>query len=198
MSVVQNVIDSHLAEEKGRKPTDLITQSHATAIFKKLEAINWKVSEQQAILANMLPDSHLLPHLFRSETGRKFMQKVGSEDTIYDRLDRISQQNGGKELLQAIIKLPDADKYAKKKPAQGVPNLVDFLPKDASGQTRKIKNYDYPTGRIYTRDQLARRLEQSHQRDRIEFEKVERQRLEKERPNYGSGISPLSTLPPSK
>ena len=43
----------------------------------------------------------------------------------------------------------------------GVPDFLDLLPKNSSGRVRTIKDYDKPTGRIYTEEELLRRLNRS-------------------------------------
>ncbi len=90
------------------------------------------------------------------------MRQVSSRELIYDRLDRISRESGGPQLIQDIVKLPDGERYAKPKSGHGVPDLLDLLPKKASGETRKIANYHKPSGSIYTTNDLIVRLAESH------------------------------------
>jgi hypothetical protein len=40
--------------------------------------------------------------------------------------------------------------------------LLDLLPKNASGQTRRITDYHKPTGNLYTVNDLIARLAESH------------------------------------
>ena len=93
------------------------------------------------------------------------MRKAASYGLIYDRLERIADERGGQQLLRDLIKLPDAEKYAPQKTARAVPNLVDFLPKDASGKTRTVKDYQKPTGHIYTANDLVRWLQVLHRQE---------------------------------
>jgi hypothetical protein len=86
-------------------------------------------------------------------------------DLIYDRLDRVSQVAEGQRTIDALVKLPDGEKYSlpKKQTPKGVPDFLDLLPKHGSGKVRTIKNYDKPTGRVYTEGDLVRRLTRSLQ-----------------------------------
>ena len=73
-------------------------------------------------------------------------------------------KSGGPRLIQDLVKLPDGEKYCKPKSGGGVPDLLDLLPKNASGKTRQIANYDEPTGHIYTQEHLLTRLGESYKK----------------------------------
>ena len=68
------------------------------------------------------------------------------------------------KLLASLVRLPDGDRYAKRRRPRAVPGLADFLPKSPSGKTRKDKDIDKPTGRIYTEADLLRQLEESYKK----------------------------------
>jgi len=51
---------------------------------------------------------------------------------------------------------------AKMDRPRGVPGFLELLPKNRSGKTRTIKDYQQPTGLIYTEKQLLKRLKQSY------------------------------------
>jgi hypothetical protein len=88
------------------------------------------------------------------------MRRVSGFDLIYDRLDRVSRVSGGQRMLEAIVRLPDGQRYAKPKSQlpHGVPDFLELLPKNSSGKVRTIRDYDKPTGRLYTADDLLARL----------------------------------------
>ena len=48
------------------------------------------------------------------------MGKVKGFELIYDRMDRVSQVSSGQRNLEAIVRLPDGEKYAKPKKAAAV------------------------------------------------------------------------------
>lgn len=162
---VQQVVATHFSSQASHRPGDLISQADVAAILKQLAEAGWQPVDQKSIIADTLPDANALVGLLRTHQGRKFMQKVSSFELIYDRMDRLSQVSGGQRTLDALARLPDGEKYAKPKKElpYGVPDFLYLLPKNASGRVRTIKDYDKPTGRIYTEADLLRRLTRSWQ-----------------------------------
>ncbi|MHB8953327.1 MAG: hypothetical protein ACYC4U_10195 [Pirellulaceae bacterium] len=165
MSQIQQVVTAYFGDQAKYRPGNLISQSDAGAILKKLGEIGWQPLDQDQILADALPDSHPLVSLARSKEGKKFMEKVSGFDLIYDRMDRLSNVSGGQRMLEALVRLPDGEKYAqpKKQLPNGVPDFLSLLPKNATGRVRTVKDYDKSTGRIYTEADLMRRLNRSWQ-----------------------------------
>lgn len=159
---VEQVVDRYYVSQKDFRPTDLISQRDAQAIFDQLKRIGWDVADQKQITSQVLPDNHFLIQLLRSPAGKKFMRKTSSFGLIYDRLDRVSMQPGGRQLITDLIKLPNSEQFAKQKTTQGDPDLVALLPKDILGNNQQIANYSKPTGKIYTQSDLLDRLKTSH------------------------------------
>jgi hypothetical protein len=162
---VQQIVVAHFGSQTAHSPGDLISQSDVAAIFKKLAEAGWQPVDQKKILADTLPDENSLVCLLRTSKGRKFMGKVSGFELIYDRMDRVSQVSSGLRNLTAIVGLPDGERYAKPKRQlpNGVPDFLDLLAKNASGKVRTIKDYDKPTGRVYTEKELLKRLNRSLQ-----------------------------------
>jgi hypothetical protein len=161
-SEVQGVVESHFAEAKDRGPRDLISRSEVERALDEVKKLGWDVQDREKILAQILPDQHVLVVTFRTPAGRKFMQQISGRELMYDRLDRISEVSGGSRLIRDIVKLPDGERYAKPKSGGGIPDLLDLLPKNASGQTRRIADYHKPTGHIYTVADLLAKLADSY------------------------------------
>ncbi len=102
-------------------------------------------------LMELIPgDESSLVRLLRTKNGRNFMAQTSNNRLMFDRLDRIANEQGGKRLLRDLMKLPDAARYAKIDTGPGVPDLIDFLPKVGSSKTRQVKDYKKPTGKLYT------------------------------------------------
>jgi hypothetical protein len=161
---VKQAVDQHFARLPGYRPGDIITKGDVQPLFGRLNELGWPVKDQQAILAQLLGKEDFLVATLRTNAGRRFMGKVSRYDLMYDRLDRIARESGGRELLTSLVRLPDGQRYASPRRPRAVPGLVDMLPKNASGKTRKVADYNKPTGRIYTADQLLQRLQQSYDR----------------------------------
>lgn len=160
---VQRVVADYFREQAHYRPGDIITQTDVAAVLKDLAAAGWQPRDGRQILADTLPEGNAVVLNLRTERGRRFMHKVSEYDSIYDRMDRVSQVSGGQRTLDAIVRLPDGEKYAlpKKQTPNGVPDFLDLLPKNASGKVRSLKDYNKPTGRIYTETDLVKRLSRS-------------------------------------
>lgn len=182
---IEQVTKAFFAKLPDRQPGDIVSQADVKQLLKALNSKGWQVPGEAQLLDKVPSDGELLVRTLRSPEGLKFMRKVSGNALIYDRLDRISRESGGPQLISGLIKLPDGEKYSNTKLPRGVPNLLDLLPKNASGKTRTIKDYDKPTGRIYTVDQLVEQLR-------------EREQASKDKPRSGSATGKTSTASPTK
>jgi len=162
LAIVQNTVRQHFAHQPEVHPGELISRGNVEDVFAELERQGWKVADKQKILDLVLPDNDPLVTILRSPPGAKFMGEVSRYQLIYDRLDRVVHENGGRQMLQDLVKLPDAARYAKFPVARGLPNLIDFLPKGPSGKTRQIRDYDQSTGKLYTAEAFLTRIETSY------------------------------------
>jgi len=160
-ATLQRVVAQRLA---ARAPGDLISQGDVAPVFQDFERLGWAVADRKDINDKLLADSDPVVAALRSRRGVKFMRQVSGYRLIYDRLDRIARESGGTRLIQDLIKLPNAARYAKAKPPRGVPEMHEFLPKGQSGRTRKVTDYTKPTGKLYTADDLLKRLRKSYDR----------------------------------
>jgi hypothetical protein len=157
-SDVQQIVQSYFSKDRSRREDDIISRNQVAEVLKLLNNAGWKVPDEKQLLESVLDDQHVLVRTMRTPAGRKFYGKVSDRKLILDRLDRIAGVWGGPQLIQDLVKLPDGEKYAKPRSGGGVPDLLDLLPKDASGKTRRIASYDNPTGHIYTVADLISQL----------------------------------------
>ncbi|MCA9228940.1 MAG: hypothetical protein KDA47_25160, partial [Planctomycetales bacterium] len=143
--------------------TDLLSQAEVSPLFESMsKQIHWEPADRAELLRRVPAASEFLVQQLRSERGTLFMRKVAGEELIYDRLDRISRESGGQALIRDLIKLPDAERYAKKETARAVPDLVELLPRKRNSRDRVVKDYDQPTGRLYTIDAFMAALKASY------------------------------------
>ncbi|MCA9219215.1 MAG: hypothetical protein KDA71_02745 [Planctomycetales bacterium] len=143
--------------------TDLLSQAEVSPLFESMsKQIHWEPADRAELLRRVPATSEFLVQQLRSERGTLFMRKVAGEELIYDRLDRISRESGGQALIRDLIKLPDAERYAKKETARAVPDLVELLPRKRNSRDRVVKDYDQPTGRLYTIDAFMAALKASY------------------------------------
>jgi hypothetical protein len=156
---IRATLQAHFARLPDLHTGDLITASDAAPALLELEKLGWKEVSCGQAASRLLEDGSFLARELRSPPGRVFMRRVSGYRLIYDRLDRISQMPGGQKLLHDMIRLPDGHRYAQMQPHQGVPPMVDFLPKGVSGKSPRVPDLDKPTGRIYTQSDLLTQLE---------------------------------------
>jgi hypothetical protein len=163
---VQQCVEDYFQKDRDRRKEDLVTRGQVAEVLKQLQQLGWKVPQQQQLIEKVLDDQHVLVRTFRTPAGRRFLSKVADRELIYDRLDRISEVSGGPELIRDVVKLPDGERYAKPQSGGGVPDLLDLLPKNASGRTRRIADYDRPTGHLYTVSDLVAYLAECYQNEK--------------------------------
>lgn len=135
---------------KHKVPTnEIISQQDVLPLLAVLESAGMILDRKE--LMKMIPgDQSSLVQLLRTPNGRKFIGQTSNNKLMFDRLERIGNEPGGKRLLRDLMKLPDAARYAKIDTGPGVPDLIDFLPKSGSSKTRRVKDYKKPTGKLYT------------------------------------------------
>jgi len=169
---IQQTVEDYFRGTK-QHPGDLISKSQVGEALSAVESLGWKSKDQEAILGATLDDQHVLVATLRTPPGKRFMSKISSRELMYDRLDRISTVSGGPQLIRDLVKLPDGERYAKPRSGGGVPDLLDLLPKNASGKTRRIADYHKPTGHLYTVTDLVTRLAESYQKEQAVAQKLE-------------------------
>lgn len=160
---IRELVDQHFAEQSHLRVGDITCQNDVRSLFSTLEASGWIVEDRDEILNKMLSANDPLLRILRSPNGAKFMSQVANEKLIYDRLDRIVRVPGGQRLLTDLVKLPDAARFAKQKTPPGVPDLEDLLPKDRSGKTRQVKDFNKATEKIYTAADFKKALQKSYE-----------------------------------
>ena len=147
---VEKAVRDTFAELPNHRADDIITQGEVVVALRQVRQAGWKIPEPEKVLERVLPDGDYLVAQLRTRHGRRFMSKVGGRKLMYDQLDRVSRVPGGKALVRDLPKLPDAAVQATQ--------LEQFLPKMGSGRRRRVKDFNKPTGRIYTVDQLVAAL----------------------------------------
>jgi hypothetical protein len=160
---VQSIVETYF-HDASMRPGEIISKSQVEQVLNAIGEAGWDVADKQEILDATLDDGHVLVSTLRTPAGRRFMNKISTRELMYDRLDRVSQVSGGQQLIRDLVKLPDGEKYAKPKSGGGVPDLLDLLPKKASGKTRRIADYHKPTGHLYTASALVDRLSESYKK----------------------------------
>ena len=157
-SQIQQVVSNYFVTLPDYQPGDLISQKDAKCVLEEMSNQGWQVPESKALLNNVLKEGDALVTLLTTKSGKRLMRKVSSYKLVYDRMDRVSRVSGGERMIRDLAKLPDGERYVKMQTPGGVPDMLALLPKNRSGRVRKIKDYTKPTGRVYTQQDLAKRI----------------------------------------
>jgi hypothetical protein len=152
-------LDDLFADLEGWEQHDLVSRRQVKAVLDELQQLFGELPDADALLEDTLDDQDFLVVQLTSPAGRRFMRSVSEEKLIYDRLDRIAREAGGPALIRNLIRLPDGEVFVRSSRAATVPGLLELLPKRGNGKSRRVRDFDKPTGKIYTAEHLKGRLQ---------------------------------------
>ena len=159
---VKQAVVAHFEALPDYQPGVLIVASEVREVLGKLERLGWRVAEGKEILGQVPADGEFLAASLRSPAGRKFIRGIGQSPDAYDRLDRLSRLPRGQRMVRDLIRGPDGYKmieYMTKTPGG------EFLGKQLS-KAPDGRDFNEPTGRIYTVKMLQARLKESYEKAR--------------------------------
>jgi hypothetical protein len=157
---VPPLVGAQLAQRVGYRRGDLLSRGDARGVLEQLEARGWKVDESEELLEKFLDDGHFLVRELRTPTGQRFARGVANDRLVFDRLDRLTGMPGGQQLIHDMMRLPDGQQLMSQRPTPGFTDLTILLPKQANGRTPRDRNFNQPTGKIYTEEGLLSALEE--------------------------------------
>ena len=154
---IQQVVASHLRSNPDYVPGDLITQGDVEPIFNTLIEQGSPPADNESLYDAFLSDRDHLAKSLRTPEGRKFMRAVARLPNVFDRLERLSWSETGRQMLGELIETADGPKLLEKiLTPEGMAKIEESLRKDPRGG-----NFQLPTGKVHTADQLIDRLEES-------------------------------------
>ena len=160
----RKLVRLYFERQDGYEQGDIITREQATEAFRYLTKIHWKVRDQKEILAALYSEKDFLPRTLRTKTGRPFMREIAKLPHGYDRLDRMSRLPRGERMVSDLASEPDGYKMIEYlADTKGGDNLGKLLSNAPRG-----KDFNQPTGRIYTEDAFVRRLKESYEAEQAE------------------------------
>lgn len=154
---VEAAVESVLHADKKYARGDLLTHKQVAAVLDAVEKIGWKLDDRRGFEKLALDDNSFLVEKLRSKSGQEFYRQVADLPLAIDRLDRLSQLPQGRSTVERLIKGPDGHKLLDYMTnADGGRELAKMLSKDGRG------DFNSPTGKIYTEDQLVSKLKERH------------------------------------
>ncbi len=154
---IQQIVERHFAAIPDYQPGDLITKQAVGGVFRQLDLYGWKVADQKAILGQVVDEGNFVARQLRSNRGKQFMRQITRYPGGFDRLDRIAAMPQGRKNVAQLVKLPDGYKMIE---AMTTTQRGQILGRRLSNAP-KGKNFNKPTGKIYTADALISRLKVS-------------------------------------
>jgi hypothetical protein len=154
-------VTEHFAAIKDYNAGDLLARADVTRLGDALKKLGWVPKDWKDVLEDVLPDGDELVRALRTPQGRSFMRKIAAQPGGYDRLDRLRKLPRGSRQLRELIETRDGDK------------LIEYLTTTDGGKalgkqlsrTKGGRGFNESTGRIYTEDDLLKRLEATYRRE---------------------------------
>lgn len=159
---VESTAKTHFKSLPNYQPGDVVSQGQVKPLLAQLAKLGWKVSDERALLSQICTDDDFVVRQLRTKSGLKFMRSTGGAAAAqYDYLRRLGATKGGDRQVANILALPNGNEV--------LAALTDSKAgKDISrrlAEGPRTRNYDTPTGMLYTQTQILARLKESHARD---------------------------------
>ena len=143
---------------------DILARSEAQSCMAQLATLGWKPTNATELVAAVPGDDEFIVKHLRGKNnkdGQRFMRHVASYPDGYDRLDRMIRMPRGEIITEDLIHNPGGYRMVEYlATAQGGQEMGKMLSDIPQG-----RNFNQPTGRIYTAEQLLGWLKASYAAD---------------------------------
>ena len=177
-NMVQDLTRKHLESLPPQPYADLVVWEDLQPLFDEIVQRGWALPYREEISKRMVKQGEFLAQFARSEPGARYLNSC-SQELLLDRIDRMSRARGGQRALQDLVRLPNATSISPTPTKSFMPSLTDMLPK-SGGKAPRIKDYDKPTHRTYSKEQVLQVMQSFH--------KIEEARRARE--GEGNGLNP--------
>ena len=158
-SDVKETVLRHFELLPDYRPGDIIARSEVEPLFAQLKWMGWTVADRTHILKMVPADHDYLIRNLRTPSGRRFMRRISSLPNAYDRLERLSRMPHGRQTVHDLInKVGGEEMIEYLTTTSGGKNMGKQLSNSPTG-----RDFNRPTGRIYTADLLLARLQKSYE-----------------------------------
>ncbi len=155
---IQQSVEEYFKEIPNFRKNDLITRDMVEPLLKQLQKLGLPLADASQIVEKVPSKDEFLAVQLSTNQGRQFMRSISKYPDGYDRVDRLSRMPHGEQTVRDLIRGPDGYKMIEyMTTAKGGRALGDQLSNSPTG-----KNFNAPTGRLYTVSLLLARLQQSH------------------------------------
>lgn len=152
---LKGLVEQTLKKNPYYSPGYLISRRDVETLFAQLLAEGVTSTEDQEDLSeSVLSDNSFLVGRLKTPAGRAFMKKIASDPTVYDRLERLSWNPDGRQLIDSFLKAKDgAAQLQQLKTGAQLAKLSKRLAADAS-----TEDFALPTSRCHTAEELVAKL----------------------------------------
>lgn len=148
-AAIENATRQFFATKK-YAPNTILSRGDADQLFTVLKDDGWPVPGSEKILKRILPDNDYMVQQLREPVAKRFLDHISQYPDGFDRVDRMRQLPRGNIFLHDLIRNPGGFKLIQ---YMTTPPLGDNLGKQIEN-TPKGKNFNEPTHKLYTVDQL--------------------------------------------
>jgi hypothetical protein len=153
---IEKLVWQHFDSVEGFRQTDLIVREDVEPLVKKLATAGFTLKKPDDLLKLLLTKNDFLYTELYTNAGRKFMQRIAAYPDGYDRLDRLSRLPRGMQTVRDLVRGPGGEK------------MIQYMATSAGGKSLGTQlsqapngaNFNAPTGRIYTVQNLLDYLEE--------------------------------------
>lgn len=160
---VQGTVKSYLEKQAGYRAGDLITREQVVRCLTDIEKQGWQMDskDKEQLLGKVLPEQSFLVRQFHTPAGTRFMRRIATYPEGYDRVQRLSSLQGGENRVRELITTADGYK------------MVEYMTKTNGGKNLGVmlgdaphgRDFNKPTGTIYTHGQLEKALAGCYERE---------------------------------
>jgi hypothetical protein len=157
---LEKAVNEHFASQGELPAGAVISRDDVAGLFEDQELWGWLSPERQTVIDRLLPADHFLVRELRTTAGRRFSARIADYPGGLDRLDRLARLPRGEHNVRVLVASRDGDQWIKYL-------TTDKRGLELSKSMSKAKNgrdFDKPTGRIYTAQMLVAALREIYQR----------------------------------
>jgi hypothetical protein len=157
MSEIRDAVLRYFRDQHDYRAGDLVTKEQVEPLLRQLQRMGLPLPDAKQILEKVPAKDEFLAEQFATPNGQSFMRQISGYKDGYDRVDRLSRLPYGRQTVIDLIRGPDGYK------------MIEYMTTSPGGQALGGqlsdaplgKDFNEPTGRIYTAEKLLPRLEKS-------------------------------------
>lgn len=156
-AAVRATVQAYFSQLPDYRPGMLVTRSQVKPLWGYLARIGWNVADAQTILAAVPDDGDPIVRVLRASGGAEFQQKIAQIPQGYDYIDQLLTLPRGQKIVADLVRGPGGEKMiAYLATTAGGKHMGTMLSRPAA------RDFNAPTARLYTSDQLLARLKASY------------------------------------